>query len=248
MAPAPSSRLTSTDYTERRRAKWKYSVHWLTKDPWLNTPYVWRDSMTIPALVEGRGITKRYGRTTVLNNVDISISPGQIVGIVGENGSGKSTLLEILAGILAPTRGSVQRRASIGYCPQGTLVFDALTVDENLRYFGAGVGLCGSRLEARASQLLTALALERQRTRIVAQMSGGSKQKLNLIVALLDDPDLQLLDEPCSGLDWETYVSFWVLANRARDEGKSVVIVSHLIQERVNFDVVLTLRNGEVVT
>ena len=78
-------------------------------------------------------------------------------------------------------------------------------------------------------------------------MSGGSKQKLNLVVALLDDPAVLLLDEPCSGLDWDTYLSFWALANRARDAGKSIVIVSHLIHERANFDALFTLRNGAIL-
>jgi ABC-2 type transport system ATP-binding protein len=114
----------------------------------------------------------------------------------------------------------------------------------NLRYFGAGAGLCGSILEERAEVLLATLALTDQRHHIVSRLSGGSKQKLNLVVALLDDPAVLLLDEPCSGLDWDTYLSFWALANRARDAGKSIVIVSHLLHERANFDALFTLRNG----
>jgi ABC-type multidrug transport system ATPase subunit len=199
------------------------------------------------ALIHGRHITKRYGHTTVLNDVDISICGGQVVGIVGENGSGKSTLLQILAGVLSPTSGSVERRGSIGYCPQDTLVFEALTVAENLRYFGAAAGLTGSLFEERSEGLLATLALTDHRYRVVAELSGGSKQKLNLVVALLDDPAVLLLDEPCSGLDWDTYLSFWALANRARDAGKSVVIVSHLIHERANFDALFRLRNGAIL-
>ena len=198
------------------------------------------------ALIQARRITKRYGRTTVLSEVDVSISAGQVVGIVGENGSGKSTLLQILAGIMSPSSGSVERRCSIGYCPQDALVFDALTVTENLRYFAAAAGLKGSMFEERAEELLAALALKDYRHRMVAQLSGGSKQKLNLVVALLEDPAVLLLDEPCSGLDWDTYLSFWELAKRVRDAGKTVVIVSHLIHERSHFDVLLTLRNGAI--
>ena len=80
----------------------------------------------------------------------------------------------------------------------------------------------------------------------MGQLSGGSKQKLNLVVSLLDDPAVLLLDEPCSGLDWEAYLSFWALADQARDAGKSVVIVSHLLHERGNFDAVLILRDGTI--
>jgi ABC-2 type transport system ATP-binding protein len=202
--------------------------------------------MNTGPLIDGRHITKRYGHTTVLSDVDISISGGQVVGIVGENGSGKSTLLQILAGLISPTSGSVERRATVGYCPQDPLVFEALTVTENLRYFAAATGLGGPSFEERVEDLLTTLALIAHRDRVVAQLSGGSKQKLNLVVALLEDPPVLLLDEPCSGLDWDAYLSFWALANRARDAGKSVVIVSHLIHERANFDTLLRLRNGTI--
>jgi ABC-type multidrug transport system ATPase subunit len=202
--------------------------------------------MNAGALIQCRSITKRFGRTNVLSDVDVSIGGGQVVGIVGENGSGKSTLLQILAGIMPPTNGSVEHHGSIGYCPQDALVFEALTVTENLRYFGAAVGVTGSLFEKRAESLLTTLGLSQYRSRLVGQLSGGSKQKLNLVVALLDDPAVLLLDEPCSGLDWEAYLSFWALADQARDAGKSVVIVSHLLHERGNFDAVLMLRNGAI--
>jgi ABC-type multidrug transport system ATPase subunit len=203
--------------------------------------------MNSKAVIHARRVTKRYGHRTVLRDVDLSVSAGQVVGIVGENGCGKSTLLQILAGVMPPTSGDVERRGSIGYCPQDALVFDALTVVENLRFFGTAVGLTGASFEARAESLLTTLALQPHRNQIVGELSGGSKQKLNLVVALLDDPTVLLLDEPCSGLDWETYLSFWVLANRARDMGKSVVIVSHLIHERANFDIVCDLRQGTLL-
>jgi len=202
--------------------------------------------MNTGELIQGRRITKRYGRTSVLRDVDVSIRGGQVVGIVGENGSGKSTLLQILAGIIPPTSGSVERRGSIGYCPQDIQVFDALTVAQNLRYFGAAAGLTRSVIEKRAEGLLTTLTLSDHRDRVVGELSGGSKQKLNLVVALLEDPAVLLLDEPCSGLDWDTYLRFWVLANQARDAGKSVVIVSHLFHERANFDTLFRLHNGGI--
>ena len=197
-------------------------------------------------LIAARRISKRFGRTPVLRDVDVSVHGGQVLGIVGENGSGKSTLLQILAGIIPPTSGSVEWRGTIGYCPQDLLVFDALTVAENLRYFGAAAGLAGVPFEKRADELLATLSLSNHRDRVVGELSGGSKQKLNLVVALLEDPDVLLLDEPCAGLDWDTYLSFWVMANQARDAGKSVVIVSHLLHERANFDALYVLRNGAI--
>ena len=196
--------------------------------------------------IRARGITKRYGRRAVLRDVDVTIEAGRIIGIVGENGSGKSTLLQILAGFLPATSGVVERFGAVGYCPQDSLVFEALTVTENLRYFAGASGLTGPAFDQRTESLLEALSLADSRHRLVAELSGGSKQKVNLIVALLGNPAVLLLDEPCSGLDWETHLSFWLLANRARDAGKSVVIVSHLIHERSNFDALLTLRGGTI--
>ena len=111
-------------------------------------------------------------------------------------------------------------------------MFESLTVIENLHYFGAAVGVTGPLFEERAESLLTSLGLSAgHRSRVVGQLSGGSKQKLNLVVALLNDPEVLLLDEPCSGLDWETYLSFWAVADQARDAGKTVVIVSHLLHD-----------------
>jgi len=197
-------------------------------------------------LIEARRITKRYGRRVALRELDFAVPRGRVIGIVGENGSGKSTLLQILAGLLPPTSGSVERKCVTGYCPQELLVFDSLTVIENLSYFARACGLKAHDFERRVAALLEVLQLAKHRDQVVAELSGGSKQKLNLIIALLNEPDLLLLDEPCSGLDWETYLSFWRFAHQARGDGKSVVIVSHLVHEKSYFDDIFSLRDGAI--
>jgi ABC-2 type transport system ATP-binding protein len=200
-------------------------------------------SPAVPVL-SAHGLKKKYGSRQVLRGVEFSIGAGQIVGITGENGSGKSTLLQILAGWIAPTHGTVTRRTSLGYCPQDTTVFDTLTVSENLRYFAQAIRLPEPAFRQRTAHLLGLLQLNKFEHHPAAELSGGSRQKLNLIVALLDDPELLLLDEPCSGLDWSTYLHFWEFANATRAAGKSIVIVSHLIHEQSYFDALYTMREG----
>jgi ABC-2 type transport system ATP-binding protein len=198
----------------------------------------------IETMLSARGLTKHYGKRPVLRGVDFTISPAQIVGVTGENGSGKSTLLQILTGWTELSSGTVERRCTIGYCPQEAMVFDTLTVNENLRYFAEAIRLPQAVFRERTTALLDMLQLEKFENHSTAELSGGSRQKLNLIIALLNDPQLLLLDEPCSGLDWSTYLSFWDFAKSARNSGKSVVIVSHLIHEQSYFDALFTMREG----
>jgi ABC-2 type transport system ATP-binding protein len=157
-------------------------------------------------LLEARGVHKAYGRHKVLRGADLAVKPGQLVAVVGENGSGKSTLLKILAGSLAADRGDVWLTGTIGYCPQDPVLNENLTVSQHLRYFAAAYRLPALN---RADTLLGMLGFGQFRHHAVGALSGGTRQKLNLTVALLHDPDVLLLDEPYQGFDWETYLRFW---------------------------------------
>jgi len=133
--------------------------------------------------------------------VDFSVAPGTLVGVVGENGAGKSTLLKILAGELRPNRGHISRRGALGYCPQQVLLHDSLTVNQHLDYFRAAYGIGDLRY---AGELIEQLDYTHYCTSLVRTLSGGTKQKLNLTLALMHRPALLLLDEPYQGFDWET--------------------------------------------
>jgi len=196
------------------------------------------------ALLEARGIAHRYGRRTVLDGVDFEVRPGALVGVVGENGAGKSTLLKVLVGRLAPEAGQVVVRGRLGWCPQEPLAFEALTVEENFDWFASAYGLVDWHTAAAA--LLDRYQLAPYAATLVAKVSGGTRQKLNLCLALLHDPDVILLDEPYSGFDWETYLRFWEHAEALRDAGKGVVVVSHLLHDRERFDAVHTLSAGRL--
>jgi ABC-type multidrug transport system ATPase subunit len=194
-------------------------------------------------VVLARGVTKAYGRHPVLRGVDLEVPAGSLVAVVGENGAGKSTLLKILAGTLAPDEGTVSVRGGLGYCPQEPVLNGALTVDQHLRYFAAAYRL---PTLGRADELLETLRFPQYRRRAVDELSGGTRQKLNLALALVHDPDVLLLDEPYQGFDWETYLRFWDLVDGLRERGRSVVVITHLVFEEQRFDRLYELKDGRV--
>ena len=186
-------------------------------------------------------VARAFGRRQVLRAVTFSARRGEMVGIVGENGAGKSTLLRILAGLLPPDRGRVRVRGRIGYCPQDPQVHFGLTVDHNLEWFRAAYDLLDG---CRAEALMDLLGLLQHRGTLVGDLSGGTRQKLNLVLALMHDPEVLLLDEPYQGFDWETYQRFWGIAEDSRRAGRAIVVISHLFYERHRFDTLLRLRDG----
>ncbi|MGH3154383.1 MAG: ABC transporter ATP-binding protein [Streptosporangiaceae bacterium] len=195
------------------------------------------------AVLEARDVTKAYRRHQVLRGVNLAAAPGQLVGVVGENGAGKSTLLKILAGTLAADAGQVRLAGTLGYCPQDPVLNDNLTVGQHLRYFAAARRL-GSL--ARAGELVSMLGYERYAGQVAGQLSGGTRQKLNLTLALLHDPDVLLLDEPYQGFDWETYLRFWDLVGDLRARNKTIVIITHLVFEQDRFDLLADLADGHL--
>jgi ABC-2 type transport system ATP-binding protein len=190
------------------------------------------------------GIGKDFGRRRVLGSVSLTAAHGEIVCLVGENGSGKSTLLKILAGWLQPDRGTVIRSGPIGYCPQEALVFSHLTVLENFRFFAAAYGLPNWPKSSFA--LMDFFSFDDCVRQRAGELSGGTRQKLNLSLALIADPTLLLLDEPYAGFDWETHERFWEQALAFRRQGRTVIMVSHFIHHHAPVDRVLTLRGGEL--
>ena len=192
-------------------------------------------------------VHKRFRRLEVLRGASLSVEPGEVIGIVGENGSGKSTLLRIIVGLLRRDRGSVTVEGRYGYCPQEPLVYDGLTIEQNIAYFSAAYGLDAAGGMARGERLMERLNCDQQGGRAAAVLSGGTRQKLNLIVSLLREPDLLLLDEPYQGFDYESYLAFWALSKEMADQGRSVVVVSHLVHDVKNLSRLYRLEEGKAV-
>ncbi len=194
-----------------------------------------------------RGVWPRRRTVEVLKGASLAVYSGELVGLVGENGSGKSTLMQIVVGLLAHDGGSIEQPERLGYCPQQPMLWDKLTVDEHFELFARAYSLDEAAGERAVSELLDELQFEHYRGYRVEELSGGTRQKLNLALALMHDPELLLLDEPYSGFDWETYVRFWEMSERLRDAGMGILIVSHLLAERERLDRVYELRDGKTV-
>jgi len=208
------------------------------------------ESVTTPArprqVLEVERIAKAYGRHQVLKDATFRLGPGEIAAITGENGSGKSTLLNVIVGRLQADAGRVVHHSRFGFCPQEPLLFESLTVEENLRYFATAYGLHRQETEWQdtAQSLLDRFRFSRYLGTPVHRLSGGTRQKLNLILAFLHSPDLLVLDEPYAGFDWETYLQFWDYARELRAAGKSVLVVAHLVFDSAPLNAVYRLAGG----
>ena len=180
----------------------------------------------------------------ILNKISFNAYSGEIIGILGENGSGKSTLLKLLVGLLKPQKGTIQYAGKVGYCPQDIQLFDHLTVAEHFKLFGVGQNYNNQTILEKQAYFLDKLKFEKYKDELVFNLSGGTKQKLNLSLALFADPDILLLDEPYQGFDYETFTKFWDLQKDLRSQNKTILIVSHIIEDRTKLDRIITLRNG----
>jgi ABC-type multidrug transport system ATPase subunit len=201
--------------------------------------------MPIPLLIT-ENVCKSFGRRQVLRGGTLRAHAGELVGIVGENGSGKSTLLKIIMRLLKPDSGAVQCTARIGYSPQEPVLYEHLTVAEHFRLFGAAYEMSAAATWARSTELMETFSFQGFLHHQVHQLSGGTRQKLNLSLALLHDPALLLLDEPYAGFDWETYQRFLDYTREATRQGKCLVMVSHLVYERERFHALYELTEGVI--
>lgn len=189
-------------------------------------------------------IGKKLGKNQVLCDISLSAQAGQLIGIVGENGSGKTTLLKIIAGEWKPDKGHISINGNTGYCPQQSLLFSQLTVEEHFRYFARAYGMDPKRYHRRADSLMNYFNFKKSEYQRISHLSGGTQQKLNLSIALLHQPQLLILDEPYTGFDWDTYMRFWDYTRLLQAEGCAVLVVSHLLTERERFDHIFTINEG----
>ncbi len=195
-------------------------------------------------ILKSTHIAKSFGRRKVLKDITFEIDHGSLNGIVGENGAGKSTLLKIIVGHWRPTKGLMEVNGKIGYCPQQPLLFPQLTVLENFKYFASAYQITDKEYPGRVDQLMEKFNFAKYQHDMVAKLSGGTQQKLNLALALIHDPELLVLDEPYNGFDWDTYLRFWDYIEDQTDKSCAVLIVTHLISETDRFDKIFEMKEG----
>jgi ABC-2 type transport system ATP-binding protein len=195
--------------------------------------------------VEAKGVVKRFGSREALRGVSLRAGPGELVAIIGPNGAGKTTLLSILAGIARPDEGEVDSsNGTVGWVPQQAALYRRLTVEENLLLF--------ARLEghedphASTTEMLELTGLGERRGEIVARLSGGNQQRINIAIGLLSRPAVLLLDEPSVGLDPRQRARLWEFVSGLAGRGTTVIFSTHDIQEAERYGGrVLVLADGE---
>lgn len=193
-------------------------------------------------------LTVRYADLTAIDDVSLDAPAGRVTMVVGGDGAGKSTLLKALVGLIATT-GTVDRPAAkdIGFMPTGAGSWPDLTVAENVRFVGGSYGLEGEALDARATSLLTAAALNEVRDRLAGQLSGGMRSKLGFVLAMLHSPELLVLDEPSTGVDPVSRVELWRLISEAAAAGTSVLMSTTYLDEAERASSVLVLQDGKTL-
>jgi ABC-2 type transport system ATP-binding protein len=191
-------------------------------------------------------VVVRHGKTVALRGVSLSAPAGQVTAVVGGDGAGKSSLLRCLAGSLAPDSGSVRRPAKVqgGYLPASSGIYPDLTVAENLAFRARGYGLPAQEAGERAAEYLERAGLTAASDRLAGQLSGGMRQKLAVIAAMLHRPELLVLDEPTTGVDPVSRSGLWWLIARAAADGCAIVLATTYLDEAERCTSVLVLDDG----
>jgi ABC-2 type transport system ATP-binding protein len=188
-------------------------------------------------------LVKKYSDVTAIDDLSLQVNKGELFGLLGPNGAGKTTMINILCGLLKPTSGSaivggydVQKEPAkvkelIGVCPQDTPVYPYLTGKENAEFFGNLQGMPKEKLKKNVNALLQKLDLLDDSKRRVGKYSGGMKRRLNLIIALVHDPDIAFLDEPTVAMDPQSRRAVWDFIRDLKKNGKTVILTTHYLEE-----------------
>jgi ABC-2 type transport system ATP-binding protein len=208
--------------------------------------------------IDVRGLSRRFGSFVAVNEVSFSVGQGEIFGFLGANGAGKSTTIRMLCGLLRPTSGTaivggidvsrdpegVKRR--IGYMSQKFSLYEALTVDQNIRFFGGIYGLDRDRLEQRRKFVLEMAGLEGRESTQTRALPGGWRQRLALGCAILHEPSIVFLDEPTGGVDPLSRRRFWDLIGELSDRGTTVLVTTHYLDEAEHCHRIAIIQAGKM--
>jgi ABC-2 type transport system ATP-binding protein len=205
-----------------------------------------------------KDVSKSFGKKEVLHNVNLSIEPGQIYGLIGPSGSGKTTLVKIIVGMDRPSKGDVQvlntkvpnlhLLQKIGYMAQADALYTDLTGEENLAFFASLFKLRKEVQKVRIAYAANLVNLTADLKKKVQDYSGGMKRRLSLAVALIQDPQVLVLDEPTVGIDPELRLSIWTEIQRLKHAGKTILVTTHVMDEADKCDYLAMVRDGEIIT
>lgn len=209
--------------------------------------------------IEVRELTKKFGDLAAVDHLSFSVDSGQIFGFLGPNGSGKSTTIRMLCGVLHPSYGSAavfgrdvvketeKVRTSIGYMSQRFGLYNDLTIDENLNFYGEIYGLQKDELVERKDWIKNLALLKEKESVLAEHLSGGWKQRLALACAFIHNPKLLILDEPTAGVDPVSRRVFWDIIKSLPEQGTTVLITTHYMDEAELCDKVGFIFNGRLI-
>jgi ABC-2 type transport system ATP-binding protein len=199
--------------------------------------------MAIEKIISAKGLTKRFGDFTAVDDVTFDVYKGEIFGFLGANGAGKTTAMRMLCGLSLPTSGEAsiagfdiykqteQIKSSIGYMSQKFSLYEDLTIRENIRFYAGIYGQSDSFIKEKTAYLLQSLKLDAQADKLVGSLPLGWKQKLAFSVAIFHEPSIVFLDEPTGGVDPVTRREFWNLIYHASESGITVFVTTHYMDE-----------------
>ncbi|MDO8459565.1 MAG: ABC transporter ATP-binding protein [Nanoarchaeota archaeon] len=189
-------------------------------------------------------ILKRFKGINVLDELSLSVKEGEIFGIVGRSGCGKTTLLKVLIGMLNYDLGTLSfngerihtfnknlLKENIGFSSQENMLYDELTLSENIRYYGKLYGIKNNVIKSNANQLLKLFELENFKNSLLRTFSGGMKKRANILVSLIHNPKVLILDEPTAGLDPILRENIWYYIKQINKIDKTIIVTSHLLEE-----------------
>ncbi|RED43599.1 ABC transporter ATP-binding protein [Winogradskyella eximia] len=209
-------------------------------------------------VIEAQNLTKMFGDFTAVNAISFDVKKGEIFGFLGANGAGKTTAMKMLIGISKPTSGAAKVagfdvftnaediKKNIGYMSQKFALYDDLTVKENITFFGGIYGLSRKSIKEKSAVLIEELGLEKVASKLVGSLPLGWKQKLSFSVSLLHDPKIVFLDEPTGGVDPITRRQFWEMIYKAANQGTTVFVTTHYMDEAEYCDRVSIMVNGKI--
>ena len=209
-------------------------------------------------VIEVENLTKKFGDFTAVNSISFEVKKGEIFGFLGANGAGKTTAMKMLIGIGKPTSGKAKVagfdvfthpediKKNIGYMSQKFALYDDLTVKENITFFGGIYGLSRKKIEEKRHQLVEELDLGNIVNELVGSLPLGWKQKISFSVALLHDPKIVFLDEPTGGVDPITRRQFWEMIYKASNNGTTVFVTTHYMDEAEYCDRVSIMVEGKI--
>lgn len=209
--------------------------------------------------IETKELTRVFGEFTAVNNVSLTIEPGEVCGFLGPNGAGKSTLVRMLCGILTPSAGSgsvlgydllrhsEQIKRRIGYMSQKFSLYEDLTVRENLEFYAGLYGISRSDRKSRIREMLALSGLEGSENRMVGNLSSGWRQRLALGCALISHPAVVFLDEPTSGVSPTSRRSFFNIIQQLANEGTTVIVTTHFMDEAERCNRIAFISQGSLM-